>query len=392
MSETGALEVAKAFEECVFRRFGAPSLIRHDRDPRFMSEVFQAFAELMQSRPRATLSYRPQASGQQERSVKTMIQTVRAYVEDPLQADWDDIAEKMVHAINNSRDTTRRETPFYLVHGWDAQPTLKSMTSTIKKDPANASDAAQWRREANRQREIAPQLAKEYQLAEKAQRAEAHNARLSGKAKRSLPKSTQLTRERSTDNEDADSEDEPAEPQRSLFRAGDQVWLFMERVRPGLKKKLAHRWHGPFRVKKKVEEFAYELELPDKSGYRFYPVVHVSRLKKVADLGQRPTAKLVDELSENDRFDFDEELLPEDSWELSDTSDKYEVEAILDDKIPNSTSTSRAQRLFKVKWVGYDEPTWEPLSNLSCGGLLFDYLQNKKRERRLQMVQVADEN
>ncbi|KAE9283494.1 hypothetical protein PF008_g27392 [Phytophthora fragariae] len=37
MSDTGVLDVAKAFEECVFRRFGAPSLIRHDRDPRFMS-------------------------------------------------------------------------------------------------------------------------------------------------------------------------------------------------------------------------------------------------------------------------------------------------------------------------------------------------------------------
>ncbi|GMF55654.1 unnamed protein product [Phytophthora fragariaefolia] len=180
--------------------------------------------------------------------------------------------------------------------------------------------------------------------------------------------------------------------QRSMFRAGDQVWVFKERVTPGLKKMLAHRWHGPFRVKKKVEEFAYELELPDKSGYRFYPVVHVSRLKKVADLGQRRTAKLVDELSENDRFDFDEELLPKDSWELSDASDKYEVEAILDDNIHNSTSTSRAQRLFKVKCVGYDEPTWKPLSNLPCGGLLFDYQRNKKWERRLQMVQVADEN
>ncbi|GMF63505.1 unnamed protein product [Phytophthora fragariaefolia] len=179
--------------------------------------------------------------------------------------------------------------------------------------------------------------------------------------KRSLPESTQLARERSTENEDADSEGDPAESQRSLFRGGDQVWLFMERVRSGLKKKLAHPWHGPFRVKKKVEEFAYELELPDKSGYRFYPVVHVSRLKKVAGLGRRPTAKLVNELSENDRFDFDEERLPEDSWELSDTSDKYEVEAILDDKIPNATSMSRAERLFKMKWVGYDEPTWEPL-------------------------------
>ena len=94
MSDTSALEVAKAFEENIFRRFGALSLIRHDRDPRFMSEVFQTFAAMMQSNSRATLSYRPQANGQQERSVKTMIQTVRVYVEDPLQADWDDIAER----------------------------------------------------------------------------------------------------------------------------------------------------------------------------------------------------------------------------------------------------------------------------------------------------------
>ncbi|GMF56502.1 unnamed protein product [Phytophthora fragariaefolia] len=290
MSETGALELAKAFAECVFRLFG-----------------IQGNAELQTPGKWPTRTV-----------VKTTIQTVRAYVEDPLQADWDDIAEKMVHAINNTRDTTRRETPVYLVHGWDAQSTLKSMTSTIKKDPAKSADAAQWHREANRQREISLQLAKEYQLAEKAQRAEAHNAGLSGKEKRSLPESTQLTRERSTDNEDADSKDEPAELQRSLFRDGDQVW-----------------------VKKKVEEFAYELELPDKSGYRFYPVVHVLRLKKVADLGQRPTAKLVDELSENDRFDFDEELLPEDSWELSDTSDKYEVEAILDEHEPSSAAIQR---------------------------------------------------
>ncbi|POM73948.1 Reverse transcriptase [Phytophthora palmivora] len=116
MAETGALEVAKAFEENVFRRFGAPSLVRHDRDPRFMSEVFQKFSEMMQSRSRATLSYRPQANSQQERSVKTMIQTVRVYLEYPLQADWDDIAEKMVYAINNSRDSTRqgKKTPCYL--------------------------------------------------------------------------------------------------------------------------------------------------------------------------------------------------------------------------------------------------------------------------------------
>ncbi|KAE8978553.1 hypothetical protein PR002_g24691 [Phytophthora rubi] len=363
MSDTGALDVAKAFEEYVFRRFGAPSLIRHDRDPRFMSEVFQAFAALMQSRSRATLSYRPQANGQQERSVKTMVQTVRVYVEDPLQADWDDIAEN-----------------------WCTPSIILEIPLGGKRPSISCTDAKPWRRDANRQREIALQLAKEYQLAEKARRAEEHNARLSGKEQRSLPNSAESAE--GGEGLPTDS----AGSHKSLFQTGEQVWLFMERVKPGLKKELAHRWHGPFRVKKKIEEFAYELELPDKGGYRFYPVVHVSRLKKVTDLGQRPTVSLVDELSEGQRFDFDEELLPEDSWEFGEDADKYEVEAILDDEISESTSSSRAQRLFQVKWVGYDEPTWEPLANLSCGRLLFDYLRNKKRESRLQMVQVADED
>ncbi|KAG2759104.1 hypothetical protein PC116_g31173 [Phytophthora cactorum] len=42
-------------------------------------------------------------------------------------------------------------------------------------------------------------------------------------------------------------------------------------------------------------------------------------------------------------------------------------------------------------WAGYDEPSWEPVSNLSCGGLLYDYLLERKRDQRLQIVQVADE-
>ena len=166
----------------------------------------------------------------------------------------------------------------------------------------------------------------------------------------------------------------------------------MERVKPGLKKKLAHRWHGPFRVKRQVEEFAYELELPDKSGYRFYPIVHISRLKRVKELSERPTTGLVDRLDVTDRFDFDEELLPEDSWVPDEASGILEVEAILDDDLPLSTSTDRTQRRFLVKWVEREAPTWEPLSNLSCGGLLFDYLRQKKRGNRLKMVQVADKS
>ncbi|OWZ07730.1 hypothetical protein PHMEG_00019845 [Phytophthora megakarya] len=148
-------------------------------------------------------------------------------------------------------------------------------------------------------------------------------------------------------------------------------------------------WGG---VKRKVEEFAYELELPDKSGYRFYPVVHVSRLKAVNEFCDRSKARLVRDVAEEARFDFDEELLPEDSWMSDDVAGEFDVEAILDNRTPRSTSSDRPVREFEVKWVGYESTTWEPASNLSCGRLLCDSLRNKKSEQRLQMVQVADED
>ncbi|OWZ03318.1 hypothetical protein PHMEG_00024971 [Phytophthora megakarya] len=155
----------------------------------------------------------------------------------------------------------------------------------------------------------------------------------------------------------------------------------MERVKPGLAKKLSHRWHGPFRIKKQVEEFAYELELPDRSGYRFYPVVNVSRLKAVSEYEGRPNAKLTTDATESSRLDFDEERLPEHSWEPDRLAGEHEVEDILDDRTPMTTRTE-----------GYIEPTWEPANNLSCGGLLYDYLRRKRGDQRLQMVQVAEEN
>ncbi|POM71221.1 Hypothetical protein PHPALM_12234, partial [Phytophthora palmivora] len=388
IADTTALCVAKAFEECVYRRFSAPTLIRHDRDPRFMSEVIQAFAEMMQSRSRATLSYRPQANGQQERSVKTVMQSVRVYAEDPLQQDWDEIAEKLIFAINNSMDATRKETPFYLVHGWDAQSTLRAMTSSLKRGYGKQTDALVWRREVNRQQEIALEMAKEYQTTEKPRRARKQMKHLQA----AIPSTGKTEPLDEAHPVSGTADDTPVTAPRPLFKPGDRVWLYMKRVKPGLTKKLAHRWYGPFRVKRRVEGFAYELELPDRSGYSFYPVVHVSRLKAVNEFGSRPKSRLAPEVTEETRLDFDEELLPEDSWEPDQLAGEHEVEAILDDRVPLSTSTERAVREFKVKWLGYDEPTWEPASNLSCGGLLYDYLREKRSDRRLQTAQVADED
>ncbi|KAG2795485.1 hypothetical protein PC111_g22120 [Phytophthora cactorum] len=64
-------------------------------------------------------------------------------------------------------DTTRKEAPFYLVHGWDAQTTLRAMTSSLKRGSGRQSDALAWRRDVNRQHKIALTMAKDYQAAER---------------------------------------------------------------------------------------------------------------------------------------------------------------------------------------------------------------------------------
>ncbi|POM76591.1 Hypothetical protein PHPALM_6145 [Phytophthora palmivora] len=167
-----------------------------------------------------------------------MIQTVRVYVEDPLQADWDDIAEKMAYTINNSRDSTRQETPFYLVHGWDARSTLNAMTESVRhgqNSSANLAAPAEWRRQANRQREVALRLAAEYQLKEKARRAKEHNESLSRVEQRATPQGRDNSETAELGGASAESAEAlaesmgtPAESTKSLFKEGDQVWLFME--------------------------------------------------------------------------------------------------------------------------------------------------------------------
>ncbi|OWZ09952.1 LOW QUALITY PROTEIN: reverse transcriptase [Phytophthora megakarya] len=62
-SSRSAQTVAESYEECVFRRFGGSEMIRHDREPGFMSDFFRAFNKILRQRQRATMAYRPQANG-----------------------------------------------------------------------------------------------------------------------------------------------------------------------------------------------------------------------------------------------------------------------------------------------------------------------------------------
>ena len=111
-----AQTIAEKYEECVFRRFGASKVIRHDREQVFMSDFFRAFNRIVGQKQRATMAYRPQANGTAERMAQTLTRAIKMYVSDANQRDWDEYAERLTYAINTTPDRVRGDTPFYLIH------------------------------------------------------------------------------------------------------------------------------------------------------------------------------------------------------------------------------------------------------------------------------------
>ncbi|OWZ11857.1 reverse transcriptase [Phytophthora megakarya] len=269
MPSTTALDVAEAYEEWVFRIFGASEMIRHDQDPRFVSEVFTRFRELLGSRQRSTLSYRPQANGQQERSV----QTVRAYAAEADQSDWDDHAEGLMFALNTS---TRLDTPFYL--------NRRTVSSVLGPKPSRLPErtAYEWRRKFQRDYSYARACARDLQKKAKRMRSEA-----------------QIQRWR-----------EHSERWQSGFERCNAVWLYIPKMQPGLSHKLTHLWHGSFRIDGVHDDFRVKLKI-DGTGYRVNAWVHVSRLKPRELFPRRP----FDEVTLDKNDELDAELLREDGWE-----------------------------------------------------------------------------
>ncbi|GMF47168.1 unnamed protein product [Phytophthora fragariaefolia] len=251
-----AQTIAENYEECVFRRFGASEVIRHDREPGFMADFYRVFNKTVGQKQRATMAYRPQANGTAERMVQTLTRSVKMYVSDINQRDWDEYAECLTFALNTAQDRVRGDTPFYLMHGWDPRTTLEAMIplgSTRRRD----REPRRWRYHVQRHYQQAREAVNERQRDAIQSRAYRHNESI-----------------------------RPYE-----IEVGMQVWLYLDRVKEGYARKLAHMWHGPFRVAAVIDTHAVRLEIAG-TEYRLYPIVYTSKLKPVRNFPDRPKAPL----------------------------------------------------------------------------------------------------
>lgn len=139
------------------------------------------------------------------------------------------------------------------------------------------------------------------------------------------------------------------------YNKGDMVWLNAKHIktkRPT--KKLDHRFLGPFEIDKKISSHAYRLKLP--ADARIHDVFHVELLEPVID-NQIP-----------DRIQS-----PPPAVEIE-GEEEYEVEAILDHK--HDRRFSKPLR-YLVKWLGYNDTTWEPVDNLDHAPQIWEAYNRK---------------
>jgi hypothetical protein len=127
----------------------------------------------------------------------------------------------------------------------------------------------------------------------------------------------------------------------------------------------------------------------DGTSYRFFPLVHVARLKLWKAYEARPAMEL--EVPAGDRFDFDEALLPEDSLDPDNEAGHYEVEAILGHRDVRVARQGRTVREYQVRWVGYQELDWVAEGDLNAPTLVDEYEQRVRARGRFAAMQTEDE-
>ena len=237
--DMGFSDMSRLFVREVTWLHGPPVSIVFYRESRFVSAFWQSFQNSMGTRLQFSTAYHPQTDGQSERTIQTLEDLLRASVMD-FGREWDEHLALYEFAYNNSYHSSIEMAPFEALYGRRCR-TLVS-----------------WEEVGTRSFH-GPAI-----IAETAEKIQKVQERL--KVARSRQKSY-------ADNCRRDLE----------FAIGDSVFLktspMKGTIRFGQKGKLSPRFIGPFKIKRRIGDVAYHLELPPEF-FGIHNVFHVSMLRK----------------------------------------------------------------------------------------------------------------
>ena len=352
--EATAGDTLRLIRERVVAEHGWPAAIVSDSDARFRSALWSGFWERQGTKLLRSTAYQPQTDGITERANRTMLEALRACVQQNPQ-DWDLLLPDMQLAVNSSRNASTGLTPFFMTHGREARTELDAQLEQA---------GAQQR--SSQHYPGAAELARA--VATAAEQARAHMTTAQAKQR-------------------ADSERGRRAP---VIGVGDWVLVTTANARQrgplpaGHTRKLQDKFSGPYEVLEMRGDNAARLRLA--AGDRRHPTLNLNKLKLWTD-GMRshpqrrsyaaPVAGAAAAAAAAGAAAPEPPPFEYVSDEASEGEDVFEVEAILD-------SRSRlGRRQYLVKWRGYGahQATWQSAADVAGAAELVQGFEEQQRGR-----------
>ena len=309
MSGQSSPDVANALLTHVFAHHGLPTAIVSDRGPQFAQLFWGEICRRLGIQRRLSTSFHPETDGAQERSnaeIEVYLRTFCCFT----QEDWVDLLPQAQIALNNRTETSTGVSPFFATHGYHQdliEPTIAKGQEASRRSPVR--NAQEW----------LTKLAGATDLA-RASLAAAQEAQ-----------ETAANRHRQVAEQ---------------FRVGDLVYLRTKNLNFGRPSKKLDWIARRYRVIGLVGSHAVKLDVPGD----VHPVFHVSLIRRAHD---DPLPSQV--VPPDDPGPVSEE---EAYGDPDVVEGEYRVEAIV------ATRRRGRGHQAKVKWLGNDDTTWEPLSHL----------------------------
>jgi hypothetical protein len=300
--------LAILFLKNVFRIHGLPNNIVSDRGSIFVSQFWSALMKHLKIRQNLSSAYHPQSDGQTERVNQTVEQYLRCF-SDYQQTNWSENLPLAEYSYNSAEHSATNQSPFLINYGYN--PVFEISTELIPDEPPTAS---------HRIKEITNNIEMIRTELELAQENQKHFA---NKSRREL-----------------------------VLEVGQMVYLNRKNIRttrPCLK--LDWKRFGPFKIIKKINDVAFQLQLPQ-SMKLLHDTFHVSLLEPATQ----------------NTLENRTDVIPDPI--VIDQHEEYEVDEILDSRV------IRRKLQYLVSWRGYgpSENTWQVKSDLdNCARLLKEF-------------------
>lgn len=315
--ESSTEAIVDALLEHVYQYTGPFFNILSDRGPQFTSTLYREVMSRFGVNISLTTAYHPQTDGLTERYNRVLAESLRATLNNSGDYAWPDVLPFVVYGINSTVQQALGMSPFEADYAraplqwWDTlQPRRQDDGADVPLDDRSAVDRM---------------------------------------VQEALEDGQRLMKAR------ADAKRRPS----PNYKPGDRVYVSASALRSreenemlGSSTKLRSRFVGPFRIVRKINANAFEIELPP-AMRRVHNVINVVYLRRVVEMG---TFGRVDE--------------PPPVMVNSD-GDYYQPDAILSHRVRAS-----GQYEYLVSWVGYgtEDNSWITIQDLAlCGDMVRAY-------------------